>query len=274
MHIDGWRYYNHAALPDTPPHMPVNMEPIKDGSIWSIHEGCYLARWITDFDCLKETKWWYVIKDSPFDVNELKSKRRYEINKGKRNYCVKEIDATSYKKDIYQIQNAAYAEYPIKYRPTVDCERLYQEIDSWSQFKVFGAFSKTDNVLDGYALLKCNNECIDYYVHKVKPDVEKLGINAALVEFILESFNEEIKNGSYICDGARNISHETHFQDYLEKYFGFRKAYCVLHVKYTPLVTWAVKFLYPFRRLMFKLDGIRAVHKINGILQMEDIVRG
>lgn len=42
----------------------------------------YLARWTSSFDCGHETNWWYVIKDTPFDINELKKKRRYEIRKG------------------------------------------------------------------------------------------------------------------------------------------------------------------------------------------------
>ena len=34
MQIDGWKYYSHAAIPTTPPHEPVNLEPINNGNIW------------------------------------------------------------------------------------------------------------------------------------------------------------------------------------------------------------------------------------------------
>ena len=34
MGIDGWKYYNHAMVPSTWPHELVNMQPIKDGTIW------------------------------------------------------------------------------------------------------------------------------------------------------------------------------------------------------------------------------------------------
>ena len=36
MQIDGWKYYNYAAIPTTAPHEPVNMLPIEDGSIWKV----------------------------------------------------------------------------------------------------------------------------------------------------------------------------------------------------------------------------------------------
>lgn len=34
MQIDGWKYYNHAAVPITAPHETPNIAPIEDGSIW------------------------------------------------------------------------------------------------------------------------------------------------------------------------------------------------------------------------------------------------
>lgn len=46
-----------------------------------------------------------------------------------------------------------------------------------------------------------------------------------MVARILEDNNDRLNKGFYINDGARSIRHETAFQDYLEKYFGFRKAY-------------------------------------------------
>ena len=79
--------------------------------------------------------------------------------------------------------------------------------------------------------------------------------------------------GKYICDGARSISHETNFQDYLEKYFGFRKAYCKLHIAYNPRVKWIVKMLFPFRKMLHRFDQIGFVHQINSVLYMEELCR-
>ena len=137
--MKNWKYYNHAAIPVT----------------------ALLARWTTEFDCGYETNWWYVVKDNPFDINALKSKRRYEINKGIKNFNVKEIEPMNY----------------------------------------------------------------------------------------------------------------ADFQDYLEKYFGFRKAYCKLHIVYNPKAKWIIMLMFPIRRFLMKLDGIGKVHQINSVLRMEEIVR-
>lgn len=100
MQVYGWQYYNHAAVPTTAPHETPDISSITNDNIWKIKGGTpLLARWTTDFDCSYETNWWYVIKDTPFNISELKAKRRYEINKGIKNFEVKQIDPCEFKED-------------------------------------------------------------------------------------------------------------------------------------------------------------------------------
>ena len=39
MQINGWQYYNHAAIPTTAPHEVADISPITDRSIWKIGGG-------------------------------------------------------------------------------------------------------------------------------------------------------------------------------------------------------------------------------------------
>lgn len=275
MKIKGWKYYNHAAFPDMPPYAEPDLSAVKSGEIWNLDGAPLLARWVTDFDKLDSGEWWYVIKDTPFDISKLKAKRRYEINRGMKNFDVRVIDPREYKERIYEIQVAAFAEYPEKYRPTVEKESFIESIDEWGEFTAHGAFLKETGELMGYTLIYAENErYIDFRVLKAMPDAEKLSVNAALCAGIMEHLGEFFEMGGILCDGARSVSHETHFQDYLEKNFGFRKAYCKLCVAYSPKMKPIVKVLYPFRRLLLKLDGNSKIHSINGVLKMESIVRG
>jgi hypothetical protein len=111
-------------------------------------------------------------------------------------------------------------------------------------------------------------------VHKTNPKYEKLGINAALVYGMCEYFKEDLANGKYICDGERNVYHPTNFQAYLEKYFGFRKAYCRLHLRYAPrtYISFIIYIFYSFRKILRYLP-FNFVKKINAVLMMEEIVR-
>lgn len=273
--MKNWKYYNHAAIPVIAPNEEPDMVPINDGSIWKIKGGTpLLARWTTEFDCGYETNWWYVVKDNPFDINALKSKRRYEINKGIKNFNVKEIEPINYADELYNVQIAAYSAYPEKYRPSVDKQAFLSSIKTWSSYVCIGAFSRENDELCGYSLLsKESKNYVAFMVLRTKPEQEKNGVNAAIVEGIMRYFDSFLTNGGYICDGARSINHETAFQDYLEKYFGFRKAYCKLHIVYNPKVKWLIMLMFPIRRFLMKLDGIGKVHQINSVLRMEEIVR-
>ena len=173
MKIDGWEYYNHAALPTCSPHEQVDVTPIQNGQIWGLDGSPFLARWTTDFDCKEQTNWWYVITDEPFDISLLKSKRRYEINKGIKNFDVYRINPLEYKEEIYNCQVAAFSAYPEKYRPTVNHDEFVKGMDEWNKFIVYGAFLKKDQQLCGYCLLhKKNEKYANFCVQKTNPKFE------------------------------------------------------------------------------------------------------
>lgn len=274
----GWKYYNHAMLPDCPPHEQPDIEIFNDKNVWKRREKVFLIRWTTDFDCGYETNWWYVIKDDAYEISSLKSKDRYTITKSRKNFYVCVIHPGEFAEEMYKLQVVAFGAYPKKYRPKLDHDKLVQECKSWTGI-CFGAFlkdsegRKTDE-LCGFSYLTYDGRCLHFQAQKTNPAYEKLQVNAALVDGILTYFNEDLKTGKYyICDGERNMLHQTAFQDYLEKYFGFRKAYCKLHVVYKPSVRIIVSVLYPFRKILKKMDNIRIIHNVNGVLKMEELCR-
>lgn len=275
MTIQGWRYYNYAALPTTAPHEVVDISPIKDGSIWRMPEGVpLLARWTSEFDCSEETEWWYVIKDTPFDIAALNSKRRYEINKGCKNFEVRVIDPCDYAREIYDVDTKAYSTYSAKYAPKrLEIKDFVENMKSWKKYRIYGAFSNKNGSLCGYVRTSIHEGYIDFMNLKVDPAEEKKAINAALVYGMLIDSNEFLSAGGYICDGERNVLHETKFGDYLEKYFGFRKVFCHLHLTYSPRIYKLVKIAYPLRKVFYALRKNKLCNYASSILKMEEIVR-
>ncbi|MCR4718209.1 MAG: hypothetical protein K5768_01100 [Firmicutes bacterium] len=274
MSVNGWRYYNHAAIPLSLPHETPDTTPIENGNIWNLKGGGtpWLARWTTEFDCGHETNWWYVIKDVPFEISSLKSERRYKITKGMKYFDVRKIDPKEYKEELYNVSMEAYKTYPKKYRPSIEHDSFISSVSTW-KYIVYGAFYRENDTFCGYVLLDIKDNYIDLTTVKVNPDYEKLQINAAIVYQILSDYEQFLSSGGYICDGSRNISHETAYQDYLEKYFNFRKAYCQLHIEYNPKIKWIIKIVYLFRKLLLKFDHNRYIHQMNSVLKMEELVR-
>lgn len=272
MSIEEWKYYNHAVIPSVAPHREPDLACIKDKSIWKVGGGIpFLARWTTNYDCGYETSWWYVVKDTQFDIATLKAKRRYEINKGKKNFEVKRIKPSKYVEELFYVQICAFESWPEKYRPIIHKEDFKKDVSKWNDDIVYGGFDRETNELCGFAYLKEWPIHLEFRVLRVNPKVERDGINAAIVNGILEDNNERLGTEFYICDGERLIRHETAFQDYLEKYFGFRKVYCKLNILYRFPLNIMVKILFPFRNKINSESKIGSL--LCAIFRMEEFRR-
>lgn len=271
-----WKYYNHALIPDQAPHLPVDESKIKDGSAFNAKIGGVpmLARWTEGWDLPQETHFWYCIKDDLYQPELLKSNRRYKINKGRKNFSIKIVDPSQYAAELTLVEQAAYKAYPRAYRPKMSSKYLEENFKKVKDSQIiFAAFEKKSNKICGFTRITEHENYADLLQQRTIPKYEPLQINAALVDGVLSYYNSRLVGGFYINDGSRNVAHITMFQDYLEKYFGFHKAYCKLHIKYHPKVEKLIKVLYPFRSIFRKLDSIGKIHQLNAVLKMEEICR-
>ncbi len=269
-----WRYYNHAIIPSTAPHERVDESPMKSGDLWKAADGCpLLARWTTDFDCREATDWWYIIKDKPFDMMDVGCKHRKTIRKGIKYFDVRIIDPVEYAEELYQVELEAVSEYPSKCREKVDHDQFIASLNDRRNGITFAAFSKEDNSMAGYLYDIVRDSYIEGLLLKAKPSQKKKQLSSALVFCELDYFRKELEQGVYIMAGERTIYHPTNHQEYLEKTFGFRKAYSRLHIRYRRGIKQMVACLYPMRGLISKLDCIKLFSLISGVLKMEEIVR-
>lgn len=274
MQIEGWRYYNYAMIATGTPGVEANLEPIKNGQIWKGGKHVFFARWTSDYDCDYPTEWWYCLKDNTYDINSLNSKKRYRITRGRRFFDVRVIDEISMIQELIAVQIKAFSEYPKKNCPDSNPDYLRKQILDWdkNKHKVFGAFKAGTDELCGYSLVNEFEKYCYFVQQKVDPECEKNEINAALVDGILLHYDQRIQNGYPIVDGQRNLVHETAFQNYLCRIFGFRLAYCRLNVVYNNWVKIAIKLLYPYRSF-FNNKKSRLFHSIYCVLRMEEICR-
>jgi hypothetical protein len=138
-----WRYYNHALLPATAPHEDADVAALDNPETWKPEGGGrpLFARWTSHFDCGYETEWWWCILDKPFDISALKSKYRYDINKGLRNFEIKALDTEIYAEQMYNVNIEAFKAYSINVTIQNKDEYL-NSIKENNDIIVIGAFLK------------------------------------------------------------------------------------------------------------------------------------
>ena len=273
--VDGWYFYNHAILPEARPTETVDTSILNDKSVWKKENWGgrtpLLARWTSDFDCKEDTGFWYTICDSQFDIKALKAKRRNVITNGLKYFDVKTVDPRNHVDELFHVHCKAFESYGKKPRPYETFKSEVEagaEVDRW----YVGIFKETGRI-EAYARVYFCSECVCLNVLKANPEYEHYQSNAAIVYSIVTDSAGNIASGGYINDGMRNVSHVTNFQSYLIKYFGFRKAFCRLNIRYNPKIGWIVRLVYPFRKLLMKFGSNKIIHMVNGVLLMEELAR-
>lgn len=269
-----WKEYNKVIVPDVEPKKVELSGEDNRKILFNKYRSSLMIRYTSNFDTPEETAWWYCIKDDAFSLENLKSKNRNVVNKGIREFETRTIDTLQYVDQMLEILNSHFNTYD-KARKTTEKEVLEKckILSSNTNFVIIGAFSRDDSILRGYTWCEIKDNVIYLVEQHVNVSYEKLQINAALIYGVYKYFETDIlNNGKYICDGERNILHNTNFQSYLIKYFGFRKAYCKLHIIYRPIIGFIVKCIFPFRRLL-KFSKNAVIAKISSLLFMEEISR-
>ena len=75
-----WRKYNGAIIPNLPPHISVNNTE-KEIKKFIKKSNAFFARWESDFDCDNRTDFWFVINQTPMEMEDYDSKTRNKIRK-------------------------------------------------------------------------------------------------------------------------------------------------------------------------------------------------
>ncbi|MBR6825850.1 MAG: hypothetical protein IKM59_04805 [Oscillospiraceae bacterium] len=263
-----WKRYNGALVPKAPPHIEPTAEDVKAAK----KQGGYrFITYATDFDCKEETPWWYVIKDTPIVLEEVKSTFRYKINKGLRYVNIRKIDCREYGQALYHCYTKAQERYTA-HEGYVSEEDYLRALENDPSEYYAAFFIETDELV-AYMKNEVNGECVNMSVIKYDPEYLKYQISAALTYRVLYDYLNEGRC-RYALDGQRAIRHKTNIQEYLEHYFGFRKAYCRLQIHYSLVMKVAVTLLYPFRNGIERRAGDNVLlNNVASVLKMEEIRR-
>lgn len=273
MNCNSWKYYNHAVIPSVAPHEKVDIEPIKNGSIWKAWGGArpLFARWTSDFDCGYETNWYWLIRESPFILEELTKGSRKKIKKALENCIVERIDSREYSESLWNVYQEATERYK-HYTNNADKKSfIHRCLNPNENEEYWAGFDAETHRMIGYKICLVHQEWVNFSVGKYSTEFLKLRVSDAL-NYVVLNYYLNLQEKRYVTDGERVVLHDTNVQEYLIEHFNFRKAYCHLHIKYRPITGALVKFAYPFRGVIQHLDNSLA-YKLNAVLRMEEICR-
>lgn len=294
-----FKKYNHALIPSVPPHL-LEIPSKQDirHLVWK--SKVLFARYTSDFqliippDCNIESSdiqpdtmsentipqvWYFCIREMPISLESLTAKQRYRVKKGLKKNNIRKIDWNDIESrfdEFFDMLVASFSDFPDVYRPTLDKENIRNNLKSACQsdnIDVWLCEEVETGKIIGYSWCSLVQNMVNLNVVKIDPAYLKNEVNAAL-GFVLCQYYLNEKKLKYICDGERNIRHQSNYQNFLVSVLGFRKAYCRLHIVYNPLVAPFVSLLYPLRNFLVRFkESNSLIYNIYCLLMQEQYAR-
>lgn len=138
-------------------------------------------------------------------------------------------------------------------------------------YEFYGAFDKEFGKMQGFLIIhRRDDNVINLTQQKTVPASEKQNVNFALIDFVLNKFNTELAAKQLIfSNGQRNIRHDTQFNEWLCKYFGFRRAYAHLHIVFPPIIDTILKTIAVMipSKLLNKHTSNRLLYQIQSVFK-------
>lgn len=105
-----WKYHNHMITSINITQC-FNKGNIDKKALWKKYPKAFLIIYISDWDIEGESEWYYVIKDTPIEKNELRKSVKRQIRKGNSNYLIRKIDWKKQFQEMYSVYASACARY-------------------------------------------------------------------------------------------------------------------------------------------------------------------
>lgn len=258
--------YRHAWRFDGPHHKEPRLEEHEWRAL--LRKDGLLVRNTYDFDCQKETEFWYVIKDRFEGFGELSPRVRNKIRHAYQFFDYQIVPYERFEKEVFPILEDTFAHYKIHDR-TMNREVFARYLEECQQrhFDYWGIFKKDTDEMVGFCTVNNWSDCCEYGYSGVFSQFKTNGYYPfyGLYYHLNEHYLEK-QGFRYVSDSARTITNHSEIHDFLMQNFKFRKAYCRLEVHYRGWMALAVKLLYPFRKHI-------ANPRVKAILNMEEMAR-
>ena len=260
-----FKLYSGMVVPFGPVRTDYSLSP-RDAAYALRSLGGTVLRTTTGFRAAGVADDWYAVicrRFTPID-GIASSNTRSKVRRALRNCEVRRISCAELAERGYEVYRRAFDR--------------YRGADSPVPESVFAghvlAGEGFDDVIEHWAVI-CEGELAGYsttYVFgdteasysalKFHPDYLRRYSSYALFHAMNEDYLGEGRV-AYVNDGFRSVLHDTDLQDFLERTFGFEKAYVGVDAHYRRPYGAVVRATFPFRNVLGRIDNrARAVYEL------------
>jgi hypothetical protein len=161
--MTNWRKYNGALIPDQPPHVEIDDSDSLIKKKISANNA-FFARWTSNFDCNKETNFWYVICDIPLEFKDYSLNTRSKIKRGLNHCTVRKMSLQDLLADGYKVYKSAFERYNTSQKIFTDHQFKESILQLTGKLEFWGVYF--NDILIGYSQNKIDDMTCEYSLFK------------------------------------------------------------------------------------------------------------
>ena len=228
-------------------------------------QGGAMVRNTYNWDKKEESTFWYVIKDTFGGIEELPSKARNQVRKSLKTYEIRKVSFEEMLEVGCVLFNKSRERFGESKKITQEQWKARLLRDNPCDFWM--GFDRETGAPASFAINAIYADYVDYSTMGISPDFPNNTYPMYGLIYEMNRYYLDEKKVPFVCDGVRSITGHSNIQSVLEEKFKFRRAYCDLQVFYKPVLGFAVKVLFYFRKLIKH-------PKVAAILRQEAWARG
>lgn len=265
-----WKDNQKCLLPTSPPTR-LNGLLEAEAKNFLMNQKCFLIRWEENFDQIKHSNWWHVIKDSDTKIESLSANTRSKVRRGLKFFdCVK-LSTEELISEGYIVYKRAFSGYKTheKIYTQKEFNSAIEKMPNYTEF--WGIRKKDSGELVGFSENYIEDKVC--FFNSIWFDPNSLRKYSSYAFFFTVS-NHYISDRSfkYVSNGAKSISHDTAIHEFLLSKFGYRKAYSNVKIIYNPFLRVMIALLMPLEVFFRKLNSFYP-NRIAIILNQERLIR-
>lgn len=265
-----WRSYNKMIVPAGAVLNSISLDNNQKKELHKYFKSEILIRYNIQSQSTSDI--WYVVLCNKFiELQQYPSKLRSEINRGFKNCKVEKVDAIYASENFFEAYCSAYQRYKASSIP-MNKEQFKQHILKSKDFGDIIDFWSVKDIESGKTIAYSQNYLyekkeVNYSTIKISPEFLKNYPAYALIYTMNKHYLEQEKF-EYINDGFKNLMHQTNFQEFLIKKFGFYKHNLKMEINFKPSLNLLIKSTYYFKEKLSKLSS-----KLSYLYKLEQLSR-
>lgn len=218
-----------------------------------------------DFDCKKETDYWYIVGDHALEIENYRSaKVRTKIRKSLKTYDFRIVDMAEMERHGYKVFCENWQRFPRTNRPKLMHEDEFKKyllkaesrgVEFWMGYSTeTGEAAMWATLYEVGGFVYGEEICLSRQYTQHYPTY---GLHHELLRFYLKE-----KGLKCYLSGARSATQHSNIQEFLIENLEFRKAYCRLQVPIRFPYNVIVAVLLPFQKLVPRTSRLRALLRL------------